>query len=233
MKRLVTVSAAILAFSFAAFATDYGKMETFVGYTYTWFNTSNNFVGEPFDTDVPNFSANGGSAQFAYNVNRWLSAVVDAGAVHGGGIGNFGNTFFPSTFSRGGLNGTLANYLLGPRVSFKRGSRFVPYVQALFGGATLWESLPVPDVAFVVTPIAGGGVILPNGATLNYSRVTSGFAMTAGGGIDIKINKHVYLRPVQAEYFMTRLSPIGAFGVTTRNNFRYSAGINFSYGEPR
>ena len=162
-----------------------------------------------------------------------MSAVVDAGAVHGGGIGNFGNTFFPSTFSRGGLNGTLANYLLGPRVSFKRGSRFVPYVQALFGGATLWESLPVPDVAFVVTPIAGGGVILPNGATLNYSRVTSGFAMTAGGGIDIKINKHVYLRPVQAEYFMTRLSPIGAFGVTTRNNFRYSAGINFSYGEPK
>jgi hypothetical protein len=29
------------------------------------------------------------------------------------------------------------------------------------------------------------------------------------------------------------LSPIGAFGVTNRNNFRYSLGINFSYGEPR
>jgi hypothetical protein len=228
MKRIVTASAAILVFSFAAFATDYGKMETFVGYTYTWFNTSNNFVGAPFDANVPNFSANGGSAQFAYNFNRWLSAVVDAGAVHGGGIGNFGNTFFPSTFSRGGLNGTLANYLLGPRVSFKRGSRFVPYVQTLFGGATLWENLPVPDLA-----ILGGGVIVPNGATLDYSRVTSGFAMTAGGGLDIKINKHVYLRPVQAEYFLTRLSPVGAFGVTTRNNFRYSAGINFSYGEPK
>jgi hypothetical protein len=228
MKRIVTASAAILVFSFAAFATDYGKMETFVGYTYTWFNTSNNFVGAPFDANVPNFSANGGSAQFAYNFNRWLSAVADAGAVHGGGIGDFGNTFFPSTFSRGGLNGTLANYLLGPRVSFKRGSRFVPYVQTLFGGATLWENLPVPDLA-----ILGGGVIVPNGATLDYSRVTSGFAMTAGGGLDIKINKHVYLRPVQAEYFLTRLSPVGAFGVTTRNNFRYSAGINFSYGEPK
>jgi hypothetical protein len=209
-------------------------LAVFVGYTYTWFNTSDNFVGAPFNASIPNFSASGGSAQFAYNFNRWLSAVADGGAVtNTGDVGRFNNSIlFPSTFSRGGLSGTLANYLLGPRVSFKRGSRFVPYVQALFGGATLWESLPVPDVAFVVPPIVGGGVIVPNGARLNFTRVTSGFAMTAGGGLDIKINKHVYLRPVQAEYFLTRLSPIGAFGVTTRNNFRYSAN-NFSYGEPR
>jgi len=41
------------------------------------------------------------------------------------------------------------------------------------------------------------------------------------------------VRPIQAEYFLTRLAPIGAFGYTNRNNFRYSAGINFSYGEPK
>jgi hypothetical protein len=57
--------------------------------------------------------------------------------------------------------------------------------------------------------------------------------MTAGGGLDIKINRHVLFRPIQAEYFLTRLSPIGAFGNTNRNNFRYSVGINFSYGEPK
>jgi hypothetical protein len=235
MKRVVTASAVILVFSFAAFATDYGKMETFLGYTYTRFETGNNFVGEPFDVNVPNFSASGGSAQFAYNVNRWLGVVFDAGAVTStGDVGNFGNTIlFPALSRGGGFNGTLANYLLGPRVSFKRGSRFVPYVQALFGGATLWESLPVPDVAIIVPSVLGGGVILPTGANIRFNRETSGFAMTAGGGIDIKLNKHVYLRPIQAEYFLTRLSPIGAFGLTNRNNFRYSAGINFSYGEPR
>ena len=109
----------------------------------------------------------------------------------------------------------------------------MPYVQALFGGATLWESLPVPNAAILVPPVLGGGVIIPTGANIRFNRETSGFAMTAGGGLDIKINKHVYVRPIQAEYFLTRLSPIGAFGVTNRNNFRYSAGINFSYGEPR
>jgi hypothetical protein len=232
MKRLVTASAVILAFSFAAFATDYGRFETFLGYTYTRFETGN-FIPAPFDADVPSFNAHGGSAQFVYNVNRWFGVVFDAGAVHGSGIGDFGSTFFPSTFSRGGLDMTVANYLAGPRVSFKRGSRFVPYVQALFGGATAWQSLPVPDLAFVVPPIVGGGVIVPNGANIQFNRTTSGFAMTAGGGLDIKLSKHVYFRPIQAEYFLTRLRPIGDLNLINRNNFRYSVGINFSYGEPR
>jgi hypothetical protein len=232
MKRVLTASAVILVSSFAASATDYGKWETFLGYTYTRFETGN-FVPAPFDVDVPSFNAHGGSAQMVYNWNRWFGVVFDAGAVHGSGIGDFGNTFFPSTFSRGGLDMTVANYLLGPRVSFKRGSRFVPYVQALFGGATAWQSLPVPDAAFIVTPILGGGVIVPSGSSLNFSRTTSGFAMTAGGGLDIKINRHVYLRPIQAEYFLTRLKPIGDLNLINRNNFRYSAGVNFSFGEPK
>ena len=236
MRRVVTASAVILVSSFAAFAEDYARFETFLGYTYTRFQTSNQFVGEPFNLNVPNFNAHGGSAQFGYNFNRWFSVVADAGAVTStGDIGDFGNRILlPALSPRGGgFNGILANYLLGPRVSFKKGSRFVPYVQALFGGATLWESLPVPDVAIIAPAIVGGGVIIPNGANIQFNRTTSGFAMTAGGGLDIKLSRHVAFRPIQAEYFLTRLSPIGAFGVSNRNNFRYSAGINFSYGEPR
>jgi len=200
MRRVVTASAVILVSSFAAFAADYGQFETFLGYTYVRFQTNNLFVGEPFDLNVPDFNAHGGSAQFAYNFNRWFSIVADAGAVTStGGIGDFGSSIlFPALSRGGGFNATLANYLLGPRASFKKGSRFVPYVQALFGGATVWESLPVPDVAIIAPAIAGGGVIIPNGANIRFNRATSGFAMTAGGGLDIKMNKHVYLRPVQA-----------------------------------
>jgi len=237
MRKVVTASAVMLMSSFVASATDYGRFETFLGYTYVRFQTgNNNFVGEPFDLNVPDFSAHGGSAQFAYNWNRWLGVVFDGGAVTStGDIGDFGNRIlFPTLSPRGGgFNATLANYLLGPRVSFHRGSRFVPYVQVLLGGATSWQSLPVPEVALVVPSIVGGGVIIPNGANIRFNRESSGFAMTAGGGLDIKINKHVYFRPIQAEYFLTQLSPIGAFGTTNRNNFRYSIGVNFSYGEPK
>ena len=230
MKNLVVTVAALLIFSFAAYATDYQQFDTFLGYTYTRFETGN-FVPAPFNENLPSFNAHGGSAQFGYNFNRWFGLVLDAGAVHGTGDGNFGNNIlFPSTFSRGGLDMTVANYLLGPRVTMRSHGRFHPYIQALFGGATAWQSLPVPNVA-IVTPL--GGVIVPTGANLNFARTTSGFAMTAGGGIDIKLNEHVYLRPIQAEYFLTRVSPIGQFGTVNRNNFRYSAGITFEYGRPK
>src|SRR5262249_54933479 len=76
----------------------------------------------------------------------------------------------------------------------------------------------------------GGRSDIPNGTKIQFHRETSGFAMTAGGGLDIKLSRHVAFRPIQAEYFLTRLSPIGAFGVTSRNNFRYSAGVNFLIG---
>ena len=230
MKRLLVTVAALLIFSFAAYATDYAQFETFLGYTYTRFETGN-FIPAPFNENLPSFNAHGGSAQVSYYFNRWFGLTFDAGAVHGTGVGNFGNNIlFPSTFSRGGADMTLANYLLGPRVKMNSHGRFQPYIQTLFGGATAWQSLPVPNVAFV-NPL--GGVILPTGANLQFARTTSGFAMTAGGGIDIKMSRHVYIRPIQAEYFLTRLSPIGQLGITNRNNFRYSAGITFEYGHPK
>ena len=46
--------------------------------------------------------------------------------------------------------------------------------------------------------------------------------MTAGGGIDFKVSKQVSVRPVQAEYFMTRLPN----GLSNReNNLRIGGGI--------
>jgi len=230
MKKCVMTGTAMLIFSFAAYATDYGKYETFLGYTYTRFETGN-FIPAPFNENLPSFNAHGGSAQFVYNFNRWFGLVLDAGAVHGTGVGNFGNNIlFPSTFSRGGADMTLANYLLGPRVRWGSHGRFQPYIQTLFGGATAWQSLPVPDVA-IVTPL--GGVIVPNGSHLQFARTTSGFAMTAGGGIDFRLSKNVYLRPIQAEYYLTRLRPIAQLDTVNRNNFRYSAGINFEFGHPK
>ena len=54
------------------------------------------------------------------------------------------------------------------------------------------------------------------------------FAMTAGGGIDFNVSKHVSVRPVQAEYFMTRLPN----GLNNRvNNLRIGAGITLRLGE--
>jgi hypothetical protein len=53
------------------------------------------------------------------------------------------------------------------------------------------------------------------------------FGSTAGGGIDVTLSRHVAVRPVQAEYFLTKF-PDGANN--RQDNFRYSAGFTFRCG---
>ena len=99
-------------------------------------------------------------------------------------------------------NGTLVGgaftYLFGPRVNFRHG-KVMPFAQALFGG---------------IATTSGIGV----------SGDQNNFAMTAGGGIDFKVTRYISVRPVQAEYFMTRL-PNGPNN--RENNLRIGAGIAF------
>jgi hypothetical protein len=66
------------------------------------------------------------------------------------------------------------------------------------------------------------------------TRVTAshtGFAMMAGGGLDIKLSKHIAFRPIGADYYLTRVPSFVSGDTTNRNNFRYSAGINFLFGK--
>jgi opacity protein-like surface antigen len=102
----------------------------------------------------------------------------------------------------GAFAGAGFTYLFGPRVNFRRG-RVTPFAQILFGGVRTTD-----------------GIAQSTGAENN-------FAMTVGGGIDFKVSKHVSVRPVQAEYFMTKIPD----GLNNRqNNFRFGAGVVFRFG---
>ena len=102
----------------------------------------------------------------------------------------------------GAFAGAGFTYLFGPRVNFRRG-RVTPFAQILFGGVRTTD-----------------GIAQSTGTENN-------FAMTVGGGIDFKVSKHVSVRPVQAEYFMTKIPD----GLNNRqNNFRFGAGVVFRFG---
>jgi opacity protein-like surface antigen len=93
------------------------------------------------------------------------------------------------------------SYLFGPRVNFRH-NKVTPFTQILLGG------------------------VLSNDG-IGHFGPENHFAMAAGGGIDLKVSKHISVRPVQAEYFMTTFPN----GLDDRqNNFRYSAGIVFRFG---
>jgi hypothetical protein len=98
-------------------------------------------------------------------------------------------------------HGAAVPYLFGPRANLRRG-KITPFAQVLLGG-----------------------VVTSSG--IEQSGWQSHFAMSAGGGIDIKVSRHVSIRPVQAEYFMTKIPD----GLNNRqDNFRLSTGISLLLG---
>ena len=185
-------------------------METFLGYTLVRFGSS---------TYEPAFTSNGGSGQFAYNFNKWFSGVADLGAVHNSHI-------YDSH-----VDNTTTNFLFGPRLSFHY-QRMRPYFQVLVGGVYYAASyriegsplgpLPPPYPVF-----SGESVIA------RITRSETAFTMTAGGGLDIQINKYLSFRPIGLDFFLTRLDNLRTLGDNTQYNFRYTTGLNFTFGRPR
>jgi opacity protein-like surface antigen len=116
-----------------------------------------------------------------------------------GVIGQFGGckvTGLPS-----GATAHELNYLFGPRVYFESRGRVFPFVQALFGGEQFSA-----------------------GATGLGSASSNAFAMTAGGGADVTLTRHVSLRAIQVEYLYTH------FGGASQNNLRLQSGVVWRFG---
>jgi opacity protein-like surface antigen len=92
------------------------------------------------------------------------------------------------------------SYLFGPRVNFFP-RKITPFAQVLLGG-------------MVATGEIG------RSGTANH------FAFAAGGGIDIRVSRLISIRPIQAEYLMTKFPD----GINNRqDNFRFSAGVVFRF----
>ena len=92
------------------------------------------------------------------------------------------------------------SYLFGPRINLRH-SKITPFAQVLLG--RVWAE---------------------DGIT--FGSVTA-FGMTAGGGIDIRVSRLIAVRPVQAEYFLTKFFD----GNNNRQgNFRFGAGIVLRLG---
>jgi hypothetical protein len=205
MKKSLALLAVVMMYTMAARAQDTPRMETFLGYTYVRVNSASN---------VPAFSANGGGGQFAYNFGKYISGVADLGAVHSGNIGGIR------------IDNTAASFLFGPRVSF-RYPHIRPYFQVLFGGVYLTASTELRAIAVdpsPPTPIPGQPITARIGAQ------QTAFAMTAGGGLDIKINKHISFRPIGLDYYLTRLENLRTQDDNNQNNLRYTTGFNFTFG---
>lgn len=98
---------------------------------------------------------------------------------------------FGGYYTSNGFHAGIISYQFGPRINLRGHGRVTPFAQVLFGGARSIDISP-----------------------------ENTFALTAGGGVEFKISEHFAIRPVRAEYFLTKFTD----GASNRqNNFRYSA----------
>src|SRR5580658_9611393 len=177
------------------------------------------FLGYSYLRAVPTLAAgnrfvwlNGGSTSIAFNFNGYLGLVGDfAGFADSqlrvNGAASPGKVVDSS--------GSAYTYLFGPRLSFRKHDRFTPFAQVLFGGV---HASPVT----ISSDCSGAGCTpLP---------AENKFAMTAGGGLDIRVHRHIAIRVIQAEYLMTNFDDPSTGQNATQNDVRLSAGIVFRLG---
>jgi outer membrane immunogenic protein len=130
----------------------------------------------------------GGSGSAAFNANDWFGVVGD--------LGVYRNE--PCC-----VDLTSTTYTFGPRFSYRKLGRVVPFAQALFGGSNFSTSF--------------NGV---SGSQGNH------FAYSIGGGFDVALggSGKVALRP-QGDYFGMRVNG------SVLSNVRLSLGIVFRIGK--
>jgi hypothetical protein len=209
------------------------QVDVFGGYSFLHIDTQG-VTGSTLDSDCNMISPGlcpAGTFHVHPNFNGW-EAAIRFNLIHGLGIeadfsGNYGK---PLTLSSGaqqvinslGIGGfppkvTSYNFLFGP-VVHKQIGRSTPFVHGLFG----------------MNRLASGTVTLPSGFGLppSLSGNDTAFAMALGGGLDMKVARHLAVRVVQADYLYTGHDfSFGLSGIAKhQNNVRVSAGIVYSFG---
>jgi len=212
MRKYFVVVGLLLLTAGLALAQDYPTVETSPQFMYIRTPISFNIPGGPSVSQ--SFNCAGGGGTLAYNFSSLVGIAADLG-----GCKYFGQTV-PAPISSN-INGTAFTFLFGPRLTFRSKSPFQPFAELNFGGMRI--SVSCENNPSNCTDEFGTG-----------SRSKTAFAMTVGGGLDIKMNKKVSLRLVQAEYLYTRFGNDCNLTVCTWNNnqnsFRLKSGIVINWG---
>jgi len=204
MKKLMFALVVTLLFTMAAGAQDVPKFEVPLGFS---------FVNvHPGLSPITSFNIFGGGGGFVYNVTPWIGIKADfQGYTQGSGLKD---QLTGKGFTAGNVQGNVFTYMFGPQIK-KHSGKFQPFGQALFGAAH--------------SNVYGNLFNSVNGITSTSSN-NNAFAMEFGGGLDYAVTPHFQIRPVEVDYLYTRFGVNGTSYTGNQNNFKYFAGVNFTFG---
>ena len=211
MQRLFVLAGLLLLTAGSALAQDFPRIETSPQFMYIRMspNLTNSFVvnGQTI-TGSQAINCAGGGGTIQYNVTSLVGIAADLG----------GCKVFSNAYGLGNtINGNLFTYLFGPRLTFRNSGKLQPFGELNFGG--IRASLSCQSSALNCLTAAGGGT---------YSK--NAFALTVGGGLDIKINKKFAIRLAQLEYLYSRFGNncgprLSCNNNNNQNSLRLKSGI--------
>lgn len=138
------------------------------------------------------------------NLYGWNGAVTENVNKWLGGTADFSGWYaHPSS-----VNVSAHTFMFGPHFAYRKAGGFTPFAHVLLGGMRASER-------YLDSKTAPGGL----------SQAATKFAAAFGGGIDIKVHKHVAVRIFQADYVVT------PFLGLRQDNIRLTAGIVFRFGK--
>jgi len=204
VRRILWIFGLALVFSFIASAQSAPRADIFGGYTYNRvsgftipFQALFNTQGPAFP--VPAYGLNGYTGSVNVRAYRWLGVTAEITDLYGTPLKKVLSTPIDSREHE-------YSYLAGPRVSVSfRHERWTPFLQALYGEAH--------GTALVTVPGEAGSFYISERK----------FAVAIGGGLDLKLKKHVAVRLAQAEYAVTH------FESSQQKNLRISTGFVFRF----
>ena len=198
----VFVFCVVFLVGLAAWSQDFPRAEVAADYSYARFC--------PVARGTQSLSLNGGGGALVINVTNYFGIKMDFQ-----GYGSNTTTWTNPAGGSATAQGNLFTYMFGPQIKF-RTPKFQPFGQWQLGAAH-------SNVYANLTKAC------QLSCTTSGSPADNAFAMAIGGGIDIPINKSSQFRPVKIDYLMTRFTK--QFNNSSQNNFRYSAGVNSTFGE--
>ena len=208
MRRFFVLAGLLLCTACAGLAQDYPKIETAPAFMYIRTSSGiNPFVLNGRLVSPQPLNCVGGGGTFAYNFSSLIGIAADLGGckilANNAAVGNT-------------IDGNEFTYLFGPRLTYRSGSKFEPFVEVNFGGTRI--SVSCKSTAIPCVNATGGRTFS-----------TNAFALTAGGGFQIKLSHRFALRLVQAEYLYTRFGNncalAGCSNNNSQNSFRLKSGV--------
>ncbi len=246
MRKLLFAGILILAMSGLALAQDFPKYELFGGYSYmrSDLGNSTSWMGSYYNSDsVPGASnGHGFEASFTYNLNKWFGIKGDF-STHFTTMNldakdsytysypdNYYYGYSQTYVRKGTAEMRQYTYLFGPEFSLRKYERFRPFAHFLVGFQTVdVHKLNVTEDRLWEEQYSDGTNYYSDHETYNTTGTVKGtsFAMTFGGGVDIKLSKSISLRVPQVDYIIPTLQNL-TVDVTDKYN-DYNGGDTVYY----